>query len=145
LASLDRFSIRITGIGARVAQEADRTMRKVALLADQTVVLATPVDVGRARSNWLVQLDTPSRRQIDAYVPGQAGSTAAPNVSEALAQGREVVTRYDGDKNNAIVISNNLPYINRLNDGYSRQAPAGFVERAVQAAVQRVRGARLIR
>jgi hypothetical protein len=120
-------------------------MRKVALLADQTVVLATPVDVGRARSNWLVQLDTPSRRQIDTYVPGQAGSTAAPNVSEALAQGREVITRYDGDKNNAIVISNNLPYINRLNDGYSRQAPAGFVERAVQAAVQRVRGARLIR
>jgi hypothetical protein len=142
--SLERFSVRISGIGAKVAQEADRVTRQVALLADQTVVLATPVDTGRARSNWIVQLDTAPRRTIDPYVPGDTGSTAAANVSEALAQGSSEISRYDGDKNVAIVISNNLPYIGRLNDGYSRQAPSGFVERAIQAAVQRVRGARLL-
>jgi hypothetical protein len=31
-------------------------------------------------------------------------------------------------------ITNNLPYIVRLNQGYSAQAPAGYVEQGVLAA-----------
>jgi formaldehyde-activating enzyme involved in methanogenesis len=32
-------------------------------------------------------------------------------------------------------VSNNVPYINRLNEGHSAQAPAGFVQQAVAKAV----------
>ena len=32
-------------------------------------------------------------------------------------------------------VSNNVKYITRLNDGYSRQAPAGFVQSAIRKAV----------
>ena len=38
-----------------------------------------------------------------------------------------------------VYISNNLPYIQRLNDGYSQQAPENFVESAVQVAEGRLR------
>lgn len=116
-----------------------------ALAADQAVVMATPVDKGRARSNWIVQMDAPARTAIDAYVPGDKGSTAGPNSASAIAQGQAVIARYDGDRNSGIAISNNLPYINALNSGSSRQAPAGFIQKAVQAAVRQVRGARFLR
>lgn len=49
------------------------------------LVLATPVDTGRARAGWTV--DT-----------------------------------------TALVIENNVEYIGKLNEGHSKQAPAGFVE-----------------
>ena len=145
MASLEQFSVRIKRLGVRVAEEADRTVRAAALAADQAVVMATPVDKGRARSNWLVELDAPARTTIEPYVPGEGGNTAGPNASAALSQGRATIGRYNGDANRAIAISNNLPYIGRLNDGYSKQAPAGFVQKAVQAAVKQVKGARLLR
>lgn len=135
----------MASLGAQVAAEADRTVRMAALAADQAVVLATPVDKGRARSNWLVELDAPARTTIEPYAPGEAGSTGGANATAALAQGQATIALYNGDRNTAIAISNNLPYIEPLNNGSSRQAPAGFVQKAVQAAVKQVRGARLLR
>ena len=143
--SLLEFSRRIALIGTGVVEEADRLVRTVALLADQTVVLRTPVDKGRARSNWSVALDAPPRTQIEAYAPGQQGSTGAANAQAALAQGAAAISGYSGWRNSSINISNNLPYINRLNQGWSSQAPAGFVEAAVQTSVRAVKRARLIK
>ncbi len=37
-----------------------------------------------------------------------------------------------------IFISNNVPYIGRLNNGHSAQAPSGFVEMAVRRAAKLV-------
>ena len=145
VASPEQFNRRMGRLGLEIAQEADRTVRMAALAADQAVVMATPVDKGRARSNWIVQMDAPARTAIDAYVPGDKGSTAGPNSASAIAQGQAVIAGYDGDRNSGIAISNNLPYIDALNSGSSRQAPAGFVEKAVQAAVRQVKGARFLR
>lgn len=120
-------------------------VRATALAVDQAVVLATPVDKGRARSNWLVELDAPARTTIEAYSPGQKGSTSEANTAAALAQGRATVAAYDGNRNKSIAISNNLSYIDALNNGKSQQAPAGFVDKAVQVALKEVRRARLLR
>lgn len=145
MASPEQFTSRMAALGKQIAEEADRTVRAAALMADQTVVMATPVDKGRARSNWLVELDAPARTTIEPYAPGEDGSTSGANTASALAQGRATIAGYDGDRNSGIAISNNLLYINALNAGHSRQAPAGFVEKAVQAAVKQVQGARFLR
>lgn len=145
MASLEQFSRRIAQIGAGVALEVDKTVRMAALAADQSVVLGTPVDKGRARSNWIVALGTPSRDTIEPYVPGEAGSTAGSNANAALAQGAATIGGYSGLLHGSIAISNNLPYIGRLNAGSSKQAPAGFVEKAVQSAVRAVRKARVVK
>ena len=120
-------------------------MRMAALAADQAVVLGTPVDKGRARSNWIVSLGAPSRSTVDPYVPGKGGSTAGDNANAALAQGAAVIGGYSGLIHGSIVISNNLPYIGRLNAGSSKQAPAGFVEKAVQSAARAVQKARVVK
>lgn len=145
MASLEQFSRRIAQIGGGVAVETDKTVRMAALAADQAVVMATPVDKGRARSNWIVALGAPRRDTVEPYSPGEGGSSGGANAQAAIAQGSAVISGYSGLLHGSIAISNNLPYIGRLNSGSSKQAPAGFVEKAVQSAVRAVRKARVVK
>lgn len=142
MATLDQFRRRMRILGRRVEKNVPVLARRVALAVDQAVVLATPVDEGVARSNWQVGVGTPARGTRDAYVPGNAGSTGPANAAAAIgaAQGRLSTVRREVD----IYISNNLPYIGRLNDGYSAQAPANFVQTAAQEGSRVVGRTRLL-
>jgi len=140
--NLSEFSRRITLRGRKIAEGADALTRKVALAADQAVVMGTPVDTGRARSNWIAALGGPASEVIEAYAPGEEGSTEAANTQAALDQGAAVISGYRSGQE--IHITNNLPYIQRLNDGYSAQAPANFVEQAVMEAAQVVQFGRIV-
>lgn len=111
-----------------VSDNADRLVRRCALAIDATVVLATPVDTGRARGNWQVEIGSPASGVTDSLDPSGAG---------AVREGKGVIESYKGDKN-GIYITNNLPYIERLNQGWSKQAPAGFVEEAIQVGVSAI-------
>lgn len=83
----------------------------------------TPVDTGWASSNW--QLGVGRRPS------GVLGSPDSVPRGEADVG---PVLRYT-IKDGPVWVANNVPYISRLNDGYSQQAPAGFIQRAVQKAV----------
>lgn len=134
----DEFSRRMGRLGDRVEKGADDLVRKVAIAATQAVITATPVDTGRARSNWLASIDAP---RFDTRDPVAAGAAATgPAMAEAIA----VIQGYNGDRNREVRLANNLPYIGRLDEGYSAQAPAGFIRLAVQAGVDAVQGARLL-
>lgn len=105
------------------------------------IVKRTPVDTGRARSNFVVRLNTPFRLTYKPYSPyrsryrggsgGSIGETA--NLQAAVAQARGVMARRKPD--DVVYITNNLPYIARLNEGYSQQSPRGFVRAGVAAGV----------
>lgn len=136
MADLRTFSKTMTLIGRNVSTNADVLVRKVALAVDSTVVLATPVDTGQARSNWQVSLDQPIQTTIPPYDPGTKGSSGQNNADAAINQGKQVVGAYKGGVD--ICIANNLDYIDELNNGKSAQAPAGFVEEAVLAGVAMV-------
>lgn len=141
MASLDGFARRMDRLSVRVADNADKMVRRVVLVVDQAVVSETPIDTGSARSNWIVKSGSPSARTIKAYSPGTKGSTEAANVAGALQQAQAVVANYKG--NVAIHITNNLDYIEALNNGTSRQASANYVEVATQVAVLAVKQANL--
>lgn len=141
MADLGAFAARMRQIGANIERNADRTVRRCALAVDGAVVLATPVDTGRARSNWQVSLDKPVTGTIEPYAEGQGGSTGGVNSRSAIEQGKGVIAGYKGGRiEAAICITNNLAYIGRLNDGYSAQAPAAFVEKAAMVGVAAIRG-----
>lgn len=78
---------------------------------------------GHARRNWQVNIGTPSGREL----PGQdrIGTAALSNGISKLRAYRRLQPIY---------IENNVPYINRLNQGWSTQAPPRFVEKAIQTA-----------
>jgi hypothetical protein len=125
ISSLNKAKVQMEG-------EVTKIIRKVALSVDQAVVLATPVDKGRARGNWIVSRGSPEKSETGKLDKSGAG---------ALSQGRSVI---GGAQFGEIIwISNNVPYIGRLNEGSSKQAPSGFVEKAIQAGVEAVDGARI--
>lgn len=140
--NLRQFSIRIRRLGSNVETNAVKLVRKVALSVDSTVVMGTPVDTGRARSNWQVEIGKPARGTVEAYAPGKEGSTGGQNAQIALALGAGVIATYKGGE--SIHLTNNLPYIGALNRGHSAQAPSGFVETAVLDGVAQVKGAKLL-
>lgn len=144
MASLGEFSKRIGNIAIAVEANTETAVRKAALAADASVVLATPVDTGRARSNWLVEIDAPAAGIRQPYSPGQKlGTGETANLNAALEQAAGKVAQYKVG-NSEIHITNNLPYIQKLNQGSSKQAPENFVEIAVGAAIRSVEGARLV-
>lgn len=101
-----------------------------------TVTSETPVDTGRARSNWIVGLGAARRDTVESYGPEDATAVAT-------SAGSAVIAGYV-NRGQAIYISNNLPYIERLNDGWSAQAPAQFVQSAIQQAVSVISRSRLV-
>lgn len=99
----------------KVIERLENTVRAVALVVDATLVETTPVDIGRARSNWNPSLNVPDSSIVE---PGQKKSISGINTAYKITD--------------TILISNNLPYIKKLNEGSSKQAPAGFVDAALQ-------------
>lgn len=90
--------------------------RMIGLEALKRVILKTPVDTGRARGNWFVAIGSPSSAANGkADKPGQTTIDAGSAVITGLTEAQ------------AVWITNNLPYIGRLENGYSQQAPAGMV------------------
>ncbi len=108
----------------KVVGTLEKTVRGVTLVVDQTLAITTPVDTGRARANWLPSLNTPDVRIVE---PGQKSSIDATLKAYKITD--------------TILISNNLPYIQKLNNGSSKQAPAGFVDAALQVGKNAVKGA----
>lgn len=129
--------------GRNVERNAAKMVRKAALAIDTAVVLATPVDTGRARANWQASLNAPAGSAIEAYSPGAAGSTGAANAAAAMEQAKGVIAGHKPGQ--SIYLTNNLPYIGKLNDGHSAQAPAGFVQKAVLVGAQAIRGFSVVR
>lgn len=124
----------------------NRKMRAMALSIEQALVLSTPVDTGRARANWQVSLDSPAKGEAKTEQGrdsrGRFTKGAYPEPAAVIAKAKEVLSTRKPEQN--IFISNNVPYIRRLNEGHSAQAPAGFVEAAVQSAVNAHRGDKIL-
>jgi hypothetical protein len=117
----------------RKAASVEKAASDLAIKTAQTIVgdlaFKTPVDSSQALSNWIVTLESKSNEKIKPHFPGLKGSTQKQSAAETINAAKAVLkNKKPGQK---IFITNNLPYIRRLNNGYSGQAPAGFVERAV--------------
>lgn len=108
-------------IGKRLHQEIAQACKMLVLEIDRQLRRDTPVDTGHARRNWV-----PSVGQPYTGTNGEAAHDA----------GVAAVLRHDGLV--PLWVSNNTPYITRLNYGHSQQQPAGFVERAVALALQTI-------
>lgn len=135
---LGGLAVAMQEMARRVERNTEAGVRRVALAVDQAVVFATPVDTGRARSNWIASVDKVFFGTVKPYAKGEKlGLGERANAQAALSQAAQVVAGYK--LGSVVYIANNLPYIRALNDGWSAQAPAGFVEAAVQAGSKAAR------
>lgn len=128
MSDLTRLSQRMLGLSSRIVPYANEVVRAVGEEFLTTVVNETPVDEGDAVSSWKVGLNYTPVGERDAFTRGKKGSTAASNrnavLSKELPKIRKRVT------GQTISIVNTSPYIEMLENGSSKQAPAGFIARA---------------
>lgn len=144
--NLNQFANRMRKRAADIEPAVDEVLRKVAVVANQTVIMATPVDTGRARANWQVSINTPITEQL-ATVPIPAGKRGRKkrvreSAQAAMDRNKAVIQSYRGGE---IILQNNVPYIGALNAGSSAQAAAGFVERALMAAARAVSRSKVLK
>lgn len=99
------------------------TVKEVSLDFLSLVSAATPRDTGRAAASW--QITT------DGSIPDAPETTS---VQSSINNAKSKLSGAKSDKFLKVTVSNNLPYIESLNEGSSDQAPAYFVERCAEEA-----------
>jgi len=96
-----------------IVDQASDAVAKTGVYGWNLVTVATPVLTGRARASWLLNVDRPS----DATV------AKVKSKKRVYSDPKEPSISFDITRNNAIVISNNVEYVEYLEDG-TDQIPA---------------------
>jgi hypothetical protein len=106
---------------AKSTQERIHKLRKgIAIKLFNAIILDTPVLTGRLRANWQVSLDAPILSERDA----EDKSGRLP-----MSEVESVVDKSKGDQ--LLYLTNNLPYAEQIEYGYSKKSPEGMVRRNV--------------
>ena len=112
----------------KIDAAASQAAASIALVIVNDLAYKTPVDTSTAISSWIVTLGSPSSLVGKAHFMGYRGSTYAQSAAKTVADAKAMLANKKPGQ--SIFITNNQHYIKKLNDGFSPQAPAGFVERA---------------
>ena len=106
----------------KVSQKLDRVLsegiRATLFEVGTAIIKETPVDTGRARGNWQASVNSASGSELSRTSEGAAITQLSQEASAAIG--------------NTFFFTNNVPYIRRLEYGYSDQAPQGMVRRNLQ-------------
>lgn len=123
------FAVKLNKYALGLPEEKlSQVVRKVSLQALARIVLRTPVDTGRARGNWQVTIDgTPAKGTVQAL--DKDGTRTVVAGGKEIAQAKPFGVVY---------ITNNLPYIEPLENGHSKQAPPGGIVRITAQEMQAV-------
>ena len=127
MAEAERIQLR--GIVRDLDRFIERAVIKVTTDVTAELTRATPVDTGWARANWLPSLTQPRRQP--------AGQRSAAGVAQAVAEKAIGIARVLAYRvrHGVVYITNNVQYIQLLNEGHSGQAPSGFVQTAIVRAL----------
>lgn len=124
------FALDVKKFAEKAGEQADAVISKICLDLLSDIVLNTPVDTGRARANWFTSIGAPSNTTIEYEGAQSAAGIAIGRASDDIAKA----------SGNIFWISNNLPYIYRLEfEQWSKQAPSGMVRLAINRAERKMR------
>ena len=110
-------------IESKIDRTLDKGIRATLFEVSTAIIKGTPADTGRARGNWQASVGRGATGVVAAA--GSVGSSEA----KAIAEVDQTVSVAVGD---LYYLTNNLPYIERLEYGWSQQAPGGMVRKNMQ-------------
>jgi hypothetical protein len=114
------FSDQIRAFSAKTVQAHDKIVRDTTIALFTNVVTETPVDEGTAKGSWQTTVTTAAAGQTERVDP--SGRQAIAEIEANTPAGAGQVT----------YLASNLAYIERLENGWSMQAPAGMARRNVE-------------
>lgn len=110
------FERSIENFIKKAKKNPELVVRQVTIKLYSAIIMASPVDTGRFRMNWQATVDNPATGMLIGDDP--SGSRAIGRISQFVASS----TKWDEFR-----LTNNLPYAERLEFGWSQQAPSGMV------------------
>lgn len=110
------FSSDVAKFAKLAGSSVDETGRAIVLELFGSTIKDTPVKSGRAKGNWQTTIGTPA-----------SGTTDRLGEAEALAEVASESAKFGMGK--VIYLANGLPYILRLEYGWSKQQPGGMARR----------------
>ncbi|ELT9219056.1 HK97 gp10 family phage protein [Salmonella enterica] len=113
---MSKFTLDIQAFVTKAKKNPETVVRAVSLKLFSAIIKASPVDTGRFRGNWQTTGDTPATGLIAGVDP-----TGNKAVNSAATYITNSPNWYE------FTLTNNLPYAERLEYGWSKQAPVGFV------------------
>lgn len=113
---MSKFTLDIQSFVAKAKKNPETVMRSVSLKLFSAIIKASPVDTGRFRGNW----QTTGVTQATGLIAG-VDTTGNKAVNSAAT----FITNAPGW--DTFTLTNNLPYAERLEYGWSKQAPVGMV------------------
>lgn len=127
------FSQDLNKATLNLAGYAEEMVRGTLFSLANRIIKESPVDTGRFRGNWQASLNTPKQGKLQRL--DKSGASAINDMSSVVMGLNMGQTFY---------LTNNLPYARRLEYGYSKQAPSGFLRinvMRVQSELQKARKA----
>src|ERR1051325_1072980 len=110
------FEKSIENFIKKAKKNPELVVRQVTIKLYSQIILASPVDTGRFRMNWQATYGSPATGILIGDDP--SGGRAIARATNFVMNSPE----WDEFR-----FTNNLPYAERLEYGYSRQAPQGMV------------------
>ena len=110
------FTLDIKNFVEKAKKNPETVARQVSFKLFSAVIKASPVDTGRFRMNW---------QTAGAVAP--SGIIDGADKGGAAAIGDAASYIFAASDWNEFTLTNNLPYAERLEYGWSNQAPQGFV------------------
>lgn len=110
------WSIPFDQLAAKAQLDIETTVRRSTLQLFKAVVDLSPVDTGRFRGNWF-----PSHGLVLKEVHEGAKANDSYSRLERV---------YEFPVGGIVFLTNNLPYAQRLENGWSKQAPSGMVRKS---------------
>lgn len=110
------FALDVSKFVEKAKKNPEKVMRQVSIKLFSAIIKASPVDTGRFRMNWMASGGIPASRVTDAT--DKSGNIAIGNATGFVLKAADW---------HEFTLTNNLPYAQRLEYGWSKQAPAGVV------------------
>jgi hypothetical protein len=111
------FSLSLKKLADKAGNNADAVVKKTILDVFSALQNKSPIDKGRFVNNWQIGI---------GFVNSDTSNGDDKSGAAALAKANAAVLGYSSKK--VTYISNSLPYAQRLESGYSWQAPLGMVK-----------------
>jgi hypothetical protein len=134
--------IRLSDFGKFSEEQVDKLLRIVVLETDLELKMQSPVDTGRFRMSWVVGENTTGNYDAGPQSKSMGAFKDQTSPPQSPTPGLAVGINYTPGSErvgNSYHIHNTLPYAERLGNGHSTQAPAGWVELIAKKMANRAR------
>lgn len=112
------FKSDLERFAQKVEVDSEKVFRGTSIAIFSSIVKRTPVDKGRLRANWQVDINKVAKGQLDSVDKSGAKAISAGSTKANQAT-----------LDDSVYIVNNLPYAEAIENGHSRvKAPAGMVK-----------------